>query len=707
MGQTGSHQSNRGTILAYFSCLPGTGADIAKIMPTPDCWRDILAKRMKLKIAGLFRSLLGQGGNTEPVQPVAASRPPVAPPPLPAAYNESAPDAPHYASSYTPPPAPPQNSEFIAVPLAAVVNTLPMDLKAKMIEVPAPGKMIQLRVEGVIGQLAFGSVKITFGELRHLAPGSFVNSANAVFDSRQVALPLNEILSRINPTLLARRPASQKIEVSEEIAGPFGGHGRGVTFSAQPLKAPVAAPAGSARSVTPASPAPSPRETKPAAPINFAPTPPPVAPSAGIPPVFVSRQAPAAPPAPPAPPAAPPVTPPKSEPIAFSPRQNAPLVAPVPFADPASKPADNGAANGTGGSHGNGHGNGNGNGNGKSSAPLPAFKFTTAPGTPPVAPAAPAAAPVPPPEPPPSFLVPLKALAENWPSEIVTEMIQGGLVNASVPLPFSLVEPGLKLGRVTITWRDLRLLIRSDLPASLGDDLGLELPLKVVAPAFLAAQKKLSARSQSKVAVSEEIPNLFFGFPQPESAAPPATPVYRPAPLPQAPSPAAQTSIPASQNPQNPNVQKVTDTNLFSVGASAPAAEEESSLFQRTPAPATDFLSRQMQPKDVVAQAMTLPGVAGAVIALADGLRVASDVPAEFNPDTVAAFLPQIYERVNQSTRELRMGALNNVSFTVGTVPWKIFRVNSIYFAAFGRAGETFPKSQLAQLAAGLDRKSK
>ena len=92
-------------------------------------------------------------------------------------------------------------------------------------------------------------------------------------------------------------------------------------------------------------------------------------------------------------------------------------------------------------------------------------------------------------------------------------------------------------------------------------------------------------------------------------------------------------------------------------------------------------------------------------MALADGLRVASEVSPDLNPDTVAAFLPQIYERVNQCTRELRMGPLNNVGFTVGNVPWKIFRINSIYFAAFGRAGEMFPKSQLAALAAELDRK--
>jgi predicted regulator of Ras-like GTPase activity (Roadblock/LC7/MglB family) len=155
---------------------------------------------------------------------------------------------------------------------------------------------------------------------------------------------------------------------------------------------------------------------------------------------------------------------------------------------------------------------------------------------------------------------------------------------------------------------------------------------------------------------------------------------------------------------QNPPPLRKGDTNIFS--AASQGASEDSTLFRRTDAPATDFLSRQMQPKDVVAHALSLPGVAGAVVALADGLRVDGQVPAEFNADTVAAFLPQIYERVNQSTRE-RMGTLNNVSFTVGNVPWKIYRVGSIYFAAFGRADENFPKAELAQLAAGLNRKSK
>ena len=47
---------------------------------------------------------------------------------------------------------------------------------------------------------------------------------------------------------------------------------------------------------------------------------------------------------------------------------------------------------------------------------------------------------------------------------------------------------------------------------------------------------------------------------------------------------------------------------------------------------------------------MALPGVAGALVALPDGLRVASQIPSDLNADTLAAFLPQIYDRVSQST---------------------------------------------------------
>jgi len=574
---------------------------------------------MKLKFAGFLRGLLRQMDDHESTRPVASVAPQHEP------ETQSAPASAPAEENFSAPPGAPVSDELV-LPLAPVIALLPMDLKAKLIATPAAGQTICVSVEEVVSQLAFGAVKISFGELRRLTPGLFAN-AGGEHDSRTVNLPLKEILSRLNPALLARRPV-QKIEVAEEIAGPFSGHGRGVTFTTQPLKP---------STVTP-----------PLAELNkpVAFTPPPAVRSVQPPPAprFVAPA-------------------PDTEIFAFTPRQTIQPTPPISFTPPA-KPA--------------GNGNGNGNSNGHGNTVLPPFKFTTAP----VAPVA-AASSAPRPEPvQPTIQVSLDDLAEGWPEELKNEIMRASLANLCLALPMKVVEPGLKRGRVTMTWKEVRTLARPSSASSVNDGLELELPLKVLAPAFMSAQKTLM-RANPKVSVSEEIPNLFFGFPQSAPAAAPPAPASAP----------EQDSFP----PENTNVYLTED--------SGEAAASDALSLKRVANPATDFLSRQTHPKETVARAMALPGVAGAVVALADGLRVASEVPAEQNADAVAAFLPQIFERVSQSTRELRMGALNNVAFTVGNVPWKIFRVNSIYFAAFGRAGTGLPTLQLAALAAGLDRK--
>jgi predicted regulator of Ras-like GTPase activity (Roadblock/LC7/MglB family) len=149
-------------------------------------------------------------------------------------------------------------------------------------------------------------------------------------------------------------------------------------------------------------------------------------------------------------------------------------------------------------------------------------------------------------------------------------------------------------------------------------------------------------------------------------------------------------------------VAKLPDTNFFQ-RANVPHITDTE--FKHRPSPGTDFLSRGATPKEVVERATILEGVAGAIVALPDGLKVASKIPPELNADTLAAFLPQLFGRVTQCAKELRMGELNNLTFTVGNVPWKIFRVNAVYFAAFGRAGQALPTAQLAMLATELDRK--
>ena len=571
----------------------------------------------------------------EPARPVAAAAPLPPAPAAPAApaKNSAASSANNFSA-----PARTANPDEVELPLAAVVAALPLDLRAKLMTAPPASQTIRLQAETVISQLAFGSVKISFGELRQLAPGLFANSGGEM-DSKLVSLPLHEILPRINTALLARRPV-KKVEVAAEISGPFADRGRGFSFTTQPLKAPAATPP--AAKPEPVSPT---AFGSPVTPRQV--TPPPVAPQ------FPTRSiTPAAP---------------------TSGNGNGHSLPASPLTPRSVTPATNG------GNGSNGHGLAlppglrlaSTNGHGANALP-PTAKISAAP--------APAAL-RPEPGQPMIFAV-LGELCEHWPVELKDEILASPLARASVPLDGGIILPGLKRGRVAMTWKQLRTLAQPSSSASPQDHLELELPLKVIAPLFLAAQKN-SAKPQTKAAVSAEIPDLFFGFPQPAAA--PVAPA-----LPQLPKPAEA---------------KNADTNYFLRDAAGQVASADTASLRKSDVPQTDFLNRQAHPKEVVARATALPGVAGSVVAMQDGLRVASQVPADLNADTLAAFLPQIFERVNQSTRELRMGVLNNINFTVGSVAWKIFRVNSVYFAAFGKAGEQLPSAQLAQLAAELDRK--
>jgi predicted regulator of Ras-like GTPase activity (Roadblock/LC7/MglB family) len=547
-------------------------------------------------LRGLLRRFDDETDGPQAMRPIAAAAPPTA---IPQVVVSRQPDEP----ALTPPPVP-ESPNAIRLPLQAVLATLPMDLRAKVINVNTAAMMISIPVEKALAQLATGSVKITFGEFRQLAPGVFANSGGE-HDNKPVTLPLNQILAQINPALLARRSTQkQHLEVDSDVSSPFDGRGQGLTISTEPLKAPVVTPPQLPRLATPLSE--TPVQTRSVAPPQPA----------------------------------------------------------TAFAQRAVSPATgNGAPQ---------------NGAHKRPVAQPAVfdtTFTPAINSAPQIPIIPIDQPV---------LAPLAALSESWPDALRMEIVQLNLTNAQVALPGNLVEPALKRGRVIFSWRYVRSWIRPTPPAvSVHDGIELELPLKVLAPLFFSRPKN-GAVSQKKVSVNEEIPNLFFGFPQPPSAAPEAQ---------------------VDRTAAKPVAAKLSDTNFYVWGENGEVPQIEEGEYKRPQMPATDFLSRHATPKEVVARAMALPGVVGALVALPDGLMVASHIPPELNADTLAAFLPQIFERVNQSTKELRMGALNNVHFTVGNVPWKIFRVNAVYFAAFGRAGQPLPTMQLATMAVELDRK--
>ncbi len=559
----------------------------------------------------------------------------------------------------------------IELALALVLKGLPLELQSRVRSTNVDGITIAIPLDKILAQLASGSVKIPFGELRQAAPQAFSKENNG--DRIMVPLPLGDVLSQIQPLLVQLRRTQKQVEVPEEISSPFDARGQGLVFSVSPAKAAAPTPA----------PAPAPTPTlAPAARGSLNSVPPPQPPAVALPPAptmitaaraLQEMSAPTTPapivskaptaPVKPAAPAASPLIPLSSiTPIPFKPITSAASApAPAPAAPkPAPAPAPTPAP----------------------AAPLPSLTMAAQASTPTATPAAPEL---------PPFMLALSTLADNWPDVIRKEIVQLNLAEAKVALPHEAAAQALKQGRIAFSWKTVRGWI-SGAPGTFtsnADATVVELPLKAVAPIFLARQAE-QARGKQKVAVDENIPNLFFGFPQPNTPSGDTTaPAITPAPV------------------KTADVVKPADTNYYVWDDNGDTARVEESQVKRGPTPGTKFVAKYATPNEIVSRASSLDGVAGALIALPDGLMVASRLSGDMNADTLAAFLPQIFGKVSQCTKELRMGELNNLNFTVGNIPWKIFRVNAIFFAAFGRAGAPLPTGQLAALAAELDHKPK
>jgi len=597
----------------------------------------------------------------------------------------------------------PSNGEGVTLPLHTIIAVLPLELKTRIQQTMVSDIVVSIPLDRVLIQLGSGVVRLSYGELRAMAPNVFSNLSD--LDQSEIALPLNEILPQINPGLIARRQSQRQYQVPEDIQGPFGKDLEGVALAdpraaSKPLAAapvPMAAPRVPAQPVNPVpmNPVPmKPAALKPA-PVKPAPMAPPAAarpmqPMAPVQPAKPASPIPFKPTAPAAPAPAPaddpdpiPMVPFRSS-ITSTPTPRPPMATP-PAAPPVRPvlPASRGVSATTLPSVASRLPVNPANGNGRAAS---------VPHAPQAMPAAAAAQEA-------SISTPLRMLSESWPEVLRSEIQQLNLSEAHVALPVRFVEPALKQGKVGFTWKVLRSWIRpATLPTvSAHDGMMLELPLRVIAPLFLARHKQ-SATAHQKVEVDENIPNLFFGFPQGEPAAVVSEQ--------QAESVAPMVAEEEPEANFEPAVKPAgaADTNFYVWNESSDAPQVDASAEKKS-SPGTDFLTRYATPNEVVSRAAALDGVAGALVALPDGLMVASKLSADLNGDTLAAFLPHIFGKVSQCTKELRMGELNNLHFTVGNVPWKIFRVNAIFFAAFGRAGQPLPTAQLAALAGELDRK--
>lgn len=239
------------------------------------------------------------------------------------------------------------------------------------------------------------------------------------------------------------------------------------------------------------------------------------------------------------------------------------------------------------------------------------------------------------------MMVSIVSVSGAWPDAVKQEIAGWNLGAVQLGLPVEVVEPGLKTGNLTFEWKEICSWM---MPAPETCDIAtaeipVALPLSAVALAFFARQK-------SKM-------------------------------------------IPAGANGTSTANATPANTQIFS---------RHNKVQTRIP-----VLPKDATPSDIVIAAAGLEGVEGALIALPDGLRVASQLDASLDANLLSAMLPKAYLNMRSWTKDLRLGELSDLSFTAGGRTWKILRVNGLFFAAFGKAGVNLPAEELTQLAARLN----
>ncbi|MGA3180348.1 MAG: roadblock/LC7 domain-containing protein [Verrucomicrobiota bacterium] len=260
-------------------------------------------------------------------------------------------------------------------------------------------------------------------------------------------------------------------------------------------------------------------------------------------------------------------------------------------------------------------------------------------------------------------------LMEAWPPPVQQEIEQLQLRSGKVCLPVSRLDSAMKTGRVVFTWGELCSWLQPPTPENLAAnrETALELPLKVIAPLFMA--RRHPGAAQKKVTIAAQIPDIFAGM----------------AKAPEAAAAAAAVAAPAAAIP-----------------VAASAAAGASGLGEIFGQPG----KMEWSPQDITRNICALKGVAGSVLAMSDGLLMAGQLPAPMRTETVAAFMPQIVGRVSQYAGEMQLGPVTGVLVAAGRGQCALYKAGKLYLAVLGHPGEALPEGMLGRIAAEIARRN-
>ena len=241
----------------------------------------------------------------------------------------------------------------------------------------------------------------------------------------------------------------------------------------------------------------------------------------------------------------------------------------------------------------------------------------------------------------------------------------GAIVETQIELPFSLIEPQLAIGRITVT----PAIFAAKLPAEYRDIFNVSEAADVILPLqeVLKNLPTASLRMRDDQEVQEAGVNIATPF-----------------------------SAKAEEDAKRFNIDGTVAAEPI---ATPPDAVEEAQVAAaretepvdppvRNPLQVALETDEKLDDKGVVALVNQLPGVKGCALMFGDGLSLAGSLPAEYEADGLCAMAPSLMQRIEKHMVETKLGALRGMTVSCVKGAVTFYMHENLCLAALHASGD-------------------
>lgn len=262
------------------------------------------------------------------------------------------------------------------------------------------------------------------------------------------------------------------------------------------------------------------------------------------------------------------------------------------------------------------------------------------------------------------IVLPLLPILRNLPPMQLTGDAGSVPAEARLELPFSLIEPQLATGRISVTAKVFEVSLpaeyRSLFQAGEGA-VDVSLPLQEVLKNLPAASLRMRD-DQVEQEAGQNFATPFSAKAEEDAQllnvplAPIAKPVVSPVAEVMAPVVAPAAVAGAGVSPASEN--KAADTDA------TPEVEKTSDRPLRSPLQVALDTDEKLDAKGVVALVNKIPGVKACAILFGDGLSLAGSLPAELETEGICAMAPSLIQRIENHLVDTKLGALRGMTLS-------------------------------------------